>query len=134
MYAQISVVGGDEADLSSLFDWLRLEDGLRGRLTFVPVPAGPDEMGAAWDVLSVALASGGTLSVLAGSLAVWFQQPRRPNIKIEISVSQDDTRIVVDATNVKNVEQILRQVSSLSSAPAEPRGPSLAALPDQPAQ
>ena len=134
MYAQISVVGGDEAELSSLFDWLRLEDGLRGRLTFVPAPIGPDEMGATWDVLSVALASGGTLSVLAGSLAVWFQQPRRPSIKIEISVSQDDTRIVVDATNVKNVEQILRQVSSLSPVPAEPRGPSMAALPDQPAQ
>jgi hypothetical protein len=43
----------------------------------------PGDMGALAEVLTVALASGGAVTTLAGSVSVWLEQ-RRSNITVEI--------------------------------------------------
>ncbi len=45
---------------------------MRGRVTFLPAAPEPGDMGAVSEGLVVALGSGGALSVLFGSLAVWL--------------------------------------------------------------
>lgn len=54
------------AGLRSLFDWLRLEDDLRGtRIGWAPAQPNPGEMGALSDVLVVSLGAGGLAWLLS---------------------------------------------------------------------
>jgi hypothetical protein len=71
--------------LRSLGDWLNSEEALRGRVHAVRPAPGPGEMGAAIELLSVALGSGGVGAVLVRSICAWLAQRRS-----EISVSLKD--------------------------------------------
>lgn len=73
----LSLLGDDDGRASaSLSDWLRREEGPRGRIRLVRQEPRKDEMGTALDLLSVAVGNGELLTVLAGSLRVWLKQPR----------------------------------------------------------
>jgi hypothetical protein len=81
-------------------------------------PAVQGQLGATLlDALQVSLAAGGTLTVLAASLAVWFRQPRRSSIRLEVTVSPGKTRLVLDAKNVKDAEALIRQAAGLTRTP-----------------
>lgn len=54
-----------ETHLVSLRDWPAAEEALRGRVELLGRSPQPGQMGAALDVLAVALGSGGAGSVLA---------------------------------------------------------------------
>jgi hypothetical protein len=62
--------------LSSLADWLNSEGALRGRVHAVRPAPGPGKMGAAIELLSVALGSGGVGAVLVRSISTWLTQRR----------------------------------------------------------
>lgn len=71
--------------LRSLADWLNSEDALRGRVQPVRPAPEPGKMGAAIEILSVALGSGGAGAVLVRSISAWLTQRRS-----EVSVSLKD--------------------------------------------
>ncbi|MET8700861.1 hypothetical protein ACFVUH_02650 [Kitasatospora sp. NPDC058032] len=109
MDVHISVTGGETvAEAESLTDWLRGEPELRG-VTLTGRPPGPGEMGSVLDTVSVALGTGGGLSVLASSLRAWFAQPRRSDVRLKIR-RQDGTVVEIDAKRVRagELEAILR--------------------------
>ncbi|WP_425414609.1 effector-associated constant component EACC1, partial [Pseudonocardia spinosispora] len=60
------------AEQASLGAWLRRQDELVGRIRPIPRPPAPEDMGSLFDVLAVAVGTGGTLTVLAHSLEVWL--------------------------------------------------------------
>jgi hypothetical protein len=72
-------------DLRSLADWLNSEDALRGRVRAVRPAPEAGKMGAAVELLSVALGSGGAGAVLVRSISAWLSQRRS-----EVSVSLKD--------------------------------------------
>ena len=106
---RITVAGGDPGDLGSLYEWLRNEDGLRGRVRLVREPFGEEEMGAAQDAIAVALGSGGALTVLASALPVWMRQRRGSHVKVEVTDAARGLRLVVEADKADDAERVLRQ-------------------------
>jgi len=106
MDALISVVDADD-ELRSLLDWLRQEDDLRGRVHLTPVVAQPGHMGGISDSLSVALGSGGALTVLATSISVWLKH-RRSDLTVEITVGERTAKI--DGKRVKADPESVRKI------------------------
>lgn len=64
-------------------------------------------MGAALDVVTVGLGSGGAASVLAGSLGFWLRN-RGTDIKVEISGPRD--KIVVDVKRVRDPAALIESI------------------------
>lgn len=87
---------GDDARLvlESLFEWLRHEEPLRGRIEFRPTTVAPDAMGAVDEVLTVALGAGGAGAVLARSLTEWLKH-RTSDIRVTLTRPNGDT-IAID--------------------------------------
>jgi hypothetical protein len=71
-------------ELASLSRWLGDDEEFRGRVRLVRAPVTEGTMGALPDALSVGLASGGALTVLAGSVSVWLKQ-RRSTLTVKIT-------------------------------------------------
>jgi hypothetical protein len=71
--------------LPSLADWLNREEILRGRIHPVRPVTEPGTMGAAVELLSVVLGSGGAGAVLVRSISTWLAQRHS-----EVSVSLKD--------------------------------------------
>lgn len=96
--ARLRLVGSDNLidELSSLRQWLGDEPEFRGRVRLEEAPFEAGQMGGLADALSVALASGGALTVLAGSVSVWLRQ-RRSTLRVTI-VSPDGSSQEITAT------------------------------------
>jgi Effector Associated Constant Component 1 len=107
--ARITVGGDSKGDLGSLYEWLRREDGLRGRVRFECRPFHQEEMGAAQDAIAVALGSGGALTVLASALPTWMRQRRGSYVKVEITDTARGLRFVVEADKADHAERVLQQ-------------------------
>ncbi|WP_372669523.1 effector-associated constant component EACC1 [Amycolatopsis kentuckyensis] len=100
----------DDAEvLRSLYQWLRDEPELRGRVKQIDRPPAAGEMGAVADVLMVALGSGGAVGVVASSLKVFFAQPRRSDVEITIE-TPDGRKVRVNAKRAADPEGIVREV------------------------
>jgi hypothetical protein len=97
---------GAEDGLEELQDWLRHEPEFRGRVTPVDRPPDPGELGTTIDLLSVALGSGGALSVLAASLKGFFAQMRRSDLRIIVK-APDGGSVEIDAKRVKDAEVLI---------------------------
>ncbi|MGD3111561.1 effector-associated constant component EACC1 [Streptomyces sp. YGL11-2] len=107
-------VPGAGDQLRSLMDWLRYEDGLRGRVRAVQTPPAPGEMGGALDVLAVAVGSGGMGVVLANCLSTWVAQ-RRSDLRITVS-TRDGRTLEVDAKGV-DPQALARDIERLLNTP-----------------
>lgn len=92
--------GPDE--LRSLYDWLRHEDALRGRVRPEDGPVAQGEMGGALDALVVAIGPGGVgaaaVGALVGALATWFPH-RRSDLKITVT-NESGRTVEVDGKRV----------------------------------
>jgi len=98
--AEIRVCGGDDvAELAALWDWLRAERALAGAVRLSPRSPGPADLGAGYDLLAVALGSGGAGAALARSLAAWLRT-RRPDVAITVTVPSGS--ITVEARRVRD--------------------------------
>jgi hypothetical protein len=106
----ISIVGGDQAELESLDDWLRREHELAGRITFAAAGPREGELGVLGEALIVAVSSGGTVSVLAASLKAWLSLPRRSDVRIRVQ-GTDGRAVEIDADRVsgERVDDLVRQ-------------------------
>ena len=111
---EIRVVGqGGQADLAALNQWLASQRGLTGRVRLRQNTPGEQELGRAFELLTVALGSGGTMSVLAGALSAWLSSGRSPStIRIslpgggEVEVPAD-----VDEAKLERLILMLREPS-----------------------
>jgi hypothetical protein len=103
----LSVAGEDpDGCMADLVDWLRHEPDFRGRLTPTAGGPRPGELGVVTDLLSVAVGSGGALSVLAVSLKAFLVQPRRSDLRITIR-GADGRSVEIDAKRVGDVDALL---------------------------
>ncbi|MET9449765.1 effector-associated constant component EACC1 [Streptomyces cinerochromogenes] len=89
-------------ELASLFDWLRREDALRGRVRVEHAPIARGEMGGGLDALVVAIGPGGVgaaaVGALIGALAAWFQH-RRADLRITVT-NENGRTVEVDGKRV----------------------------------
>jgi hypothetical protein len=108
--ARISIIGGDQAELESLDNWLRGESELAGRITFAAARPREGQLGVLGAALVVAVGAGGTVSVLAGSLKAWLSLPRRSDVRIRIQ-GTDGRSVEIDAGRVsgERIDDLVRQ-------------------------
>ena len=108
MDAQIRVSGSDNvAEFAALWEWLKAERDLQGALSPVRQVVEEGQMGGAFDVLSVALGTGGAGVTLAQSLTVWLRGRRAD---VSITVMSAAGSVTVDARRVKDPLPLLQQV------------------------
>ncbi len=115
MSIAITVADDDSADeLRSLRNWLSGEPELHGLVSMVERPQDPHHLGGVLDALSVAVASGGALSVLAGGLIVWLRQR---TTDITLHISNGSRHVELQAKRVQNMS--ISHVQELIGATAE---------------
>jgi hypothetical protein len=108
MQARLSVDGPPSASLA-LWDWLRSERGLRGRVSLEMVPPSPGVIGVVSELVVTSM-SAGTAAVLASSIQVWLTQ--RPS-DVTLSVTGPDGRqLTIEARQVAaaQAELLLRNI------------------------
>ncbi|MES4891898.1 hypothetical protein [Streptomyces sp. NPDC096012] len=112
-------VADDPSGPQSLLDWLRHEDELRGRLRLESSSGGSGgEMGGLFDVLTVAVGSGGAGAVLARSLSTWLAH-RHTDVKVTVK-SSDGRCVEVDAHRVRDdLPGLMREIRRLVDAGEE---------------
>ncbi|MGH3549671.1 MAG: effector-associated constant component EACC1 [Pseudonocardiaceae bacterium] len=99
-------------ELRSLAKWLRDEDELRGRVSLVPRPIEPGELGAALDTVQVAITSG-TVGTLVTSLFAWLTH-RRLTKKIFLKFHTDQGHeITLTCGSADDVSHVLDHVRIL---------------------
>jgi len=115
----------------ALWDWLRNESDLRGRVARAPQPSSPGSMGTAADLV-VTLATSSTAAVLARSIQVWLTQRHRD---ITLTVTGPDGRTVsLDARRVQpgEVEPLIRVGLGLTENPSTASGGAAPVAPVEP--
>jgi hypothetical protein len=99
--AEIRISRGGIAEFTALWEWLRGERALAGTVRAVPEPPGSTDLGGVYDILVVALGSGGAGVALAKSLTAWLQTRRSD---IAITVTTPSGGVTVDAHKLKDTE------------------------------
>ncbi|MEV0712868.1 effector-associated constant component EACC1 [Nocardia aurea] len=115
---QLSIrTDGSQDDLIQLLDWFAHDDALRGHVHPRPVLVRDEQMGDLYDVLMVAVGTGGLAPALARSLTTWLAHRRSD---ITITVARDDVCIEIDAKRAKS-DAVISQIQFLIDPPAPPR-------------
>jgi Effector Associated Constant Component 1 len=108
--AEVRISHGDAvAEFTSLREWLRGERALAGAVRAIPHQPAESELGGAFELLAVALGSGGAGATLARALIAWLQT-RRPGVKI--TVTSPTGSVTLEACQIKdsNVMPLLNEV------------------------
>ncbi|HEX6361108.1 effector-associated constant component EACC1 [Actinophytocola sp.] len=109
MDATIQVSGDDGTELSALWDWLRKERALAGSLRAQPRSAVDGQLGGAFEVLSVAVGSGGAVAVLAHSLTAWL---RTRKSDITVTVKTATRSVSINARRVGTTDEVIALLES----------------------
>ncbi|MFE9575757.1 hypothetical protein ACFYO1_05180 [Nocardia sp. NPDC006044] len=116
MQLEVTVTSGRaDEDLVSLSQWLRRERDLAGKITMVNRPPSEEELGGAWEMISVAVGSGGMFAAFATSLEAWFRNRPRTTIKIK----HGNDSIEVDAGRAKDLPELLKALLEAQAGSAE---------------
>jgi hypothetical protein len=118
-------VDGRDTDAEALWDWLRNEPELRGRLRADSAPTPEDAMGASTELVVQAAATvagaGALWAALSRSLSVWLTQ-RRSDITVKVT-GPDGRQVSLNAKRVADPEKLLREVlNALTPSATEPAG------------
>ncbi|MFJ3309570.1 hypothetical protein ACIPSA_42370 [Streptomyces sp. NPDC086549] len=115
MDAVIGIRGGDEVgELAGLVGWLRAERELGGAVQVVRRDIAESELGSGFDVISVAVGSGGVGAALAQSLSAWLRT-RRSDIKVTFTAN--GRTVEVDARRVSDPMALITRVLDGDDAP-----------------
>jgi hypothetical protein len=110
MEARIQILRGDRvAELAALWEWLRGERDLAGLVRPVRGPLGETDLGGTYDLLAVALGSGGAGVALAKSLTTWLLT-RRPSVTITVSGPRGSVTVAGEHLRDNDVMPLLRDV------------------------
>jgi hypothetical protein len=108
MDAKIRVSGNDSVgEFAALWEWLKAERNVRAAIRPIRHVVEEGELGGAFDMLSVALGTGGMGVALAQSLSVWL---RGRHADVSITVTSAAGTVTVDAHQVKDPLPLLREV------------------------
>lgn len=108
-------VEGQETDTASLWDWLRHEPELRGRLRASGTQVSEEAMGVPIELVVVlATTTVPVASALARSLSTWLVQ-RRSDLTVTVT-GPDGRQVSVSSRRVADPEKLLRMVLE----PSEP--------------
>jgi hypothetical protein len=123
--AEIKItVGGDrvDADVESLWDWLRDEPQLRGYVHMGRGKIGEGAMGLPVEIVILA-ANATVVSALTRTLSTWLIQ-RKSQVTVEIK-EKGGRKTTISASGVANPEELLRKVDEvLGEALLKPGGTS----------
>jgi hypothetical protein len=111
------VVEGRDIDTESLWDWLRHEPELRGRLRAASAPTSAEAMGAPMElVVLLATTTVPVAAALARSLSTWLVQ-RRSDLTVKVT-GPDGRQVALTAKRVADPEKLLREVLEAPVRPA----------------
>lgn len=115
-------VDGTDADGEALWDWLRQEPELRGRIRRRSLPPPPGAMGSLTELVVEGIVTGtiGTLAGLLGqSLSIWLTRPRhRSGTCTTITVTATNGQSVSLTTeNAADAERLLRTALNATGVP-----------------
>jgi hypothetical protein len=119
-------IAADEHDIDALWDWLRHEPQLQGRISMGTSPAPDGAMGGLVELVVALVTSAG---FLAGPLSRWLierERQRRCDITIKVT-GPDGRQVSVSARRMPDSEQVLRAVLEPPPPDTGSTGP---ALPD----
>lgn len=120
MEAEIRIAQGDAVvEFTSLYDWLRGERALAGAVRAVPRPPAETELGGAFEILAVALGSGGVGATLAKSLITWLQT-RRPSVKVTVTSKSGSVTLEARQVRDSDVMPLLHEVLGTSDERRSP--------------
>jgi hypothetical protein len=112
----ITAVESDGTDREhDLYTWLLADTDLRPWVRRERQSAVQGKLGPVLGVLTVAVGSGGVLSVLAGALGAWLTQVRNQKVSIRLQEGKDQVRTIqLEARNVKtsDIERMLNVLLS----------------------
>lgn len=98
----VDVAREDQADrLRSLREWLAAEDELRGRVRLVEAAPPAGSLGTVPELITVMVAQGGVLTVLAGALITWLRQRKSD---LTIKVTHGESSLEITATSVRGLD------------------------------
>lgn len=106
---RVTADGDPMGELISLTTWLRSQRPLQGRVEAVRRPPGPEELGGAIELLSIAVGSGGMGVVLARALTTWLTN-RHSDVSITVTIGE--TTVKVEAKRVDEALPLLQEVLS----------------------
>lgn len=110
MEARIKVNGGDSVrETAGLYELLRGDRTLVGRVRAESPPPRDGELGGATDVLVVALGSGGTAVALTKVLVAWVKS-RRPDVSVTVTTGRGSVKIDTTDLPADAVLPLLREV------------------------
>lgn len=107
--------------LRSLAEWLNREEPLRGRVSAVRPAPEAGKMGAAIELLSVALGSGGTGAVLVRSVSTWLGQ-RRSEVSVLLKDGKGNEFRFESKSVKQDPSQVFRAAAAMFAAVPEPAG------------
>lgn len=108
MNAELRISSGDlVGEMISLTAWLRSQRDLQGRVHPRTRPPGPQDLGGAVELLSVALGSGGAGLTLARALTTWLTNRHSD---VSVTVTTETRSVTVEAKRIGDVIPLLREV------------------------
>ncbi|MBB5778720.1 effector-associated constant component EACC1 [Nonomuraea jabiensis] len=108
MDAELRISHSDPiGEMASLTAWLRSQRDLQGRVRPQARPPGPQELGGAVELLSVALGSGGAGLALARALTTWLTNRHSD---VSVTVTTETGSVTVDAKRIGDVLPLLHEV------------------------
>jgi hypothetical protein len=110
LYVQVDG-GNDEAELRSLYNWLRRDDDLRGSHIDRAAPGpGPEDMGALSDAVVVSLGTGGVGVAVVQSLSTWL---RTRGAHVRLKIRGPHGELDVDMERVRDPEALVARFQSI---------------------
>ncbi|MGI5454328.1 effector-associated constant component EACC1 [Streptomyces sp. CA-249302] len=101
--------GTSDAEVASLLEWLRRERDLQGRVRAQRRAPKPEELGGSFELISVAVGSGGIATAFVTSLGSWLSS-RRTEQSVTVTLDGKSVQIVRNGADVIDEAELLRLI------------------------
>ncbi|MFE9454018.1 hypothetical protein [Streptomyces sp. NPDC006739] len=96
-------------EFTSLLQWLRGDRHLQGRVRARRMASQEQELGGAFELISVAIGSGGVASAFVTSLGSWLSS-RRSEQSVSVTVGEKSVQITRNSTTPLDEAELLRLI------------------------
>ncbi|MCX4909602.1 hypothetical protein [Streptomyces sp. NBC_00878] len=101
--------GAPGEEFTSLLQWLRRERDLQGHVRAQRRPTQADELGGAFELISVAVGSGGIATAFVTSLGSWLGS-RRTEQSVSVTVDGKSVQIIRNGADLVDEAELLRLI------------------------
>ncbi|MEU3658770.1 hypothetical protein AB0E77_03260 [Streptomyces sp. NPDC032940] len=101
--------GASDEEFASLLQWLRRERDLQGRVSSRRRAPKPEELGASFELISVAVGSGGIATAFVTSLGSWLSS-RRTEQSVTVTLEGKSVQVVRNGADVVDEAELLRLI------------------------